>query len=139
LQITTTAGGVSDSGSGSLTITGNTTISATATDITLNNTNNNFSVLSISTARNAVIVDQNALDLGNTTVTGTLNVTTGAALTDSGSLLVSGTSTLTAGAQDITLDNVNNDFATLSIASARNVIVVDKICTVPRQPRHPIC
>ena len=40
---------------------------------------------------------------------GTLNVTAGGAITDSGNVVVTGTTTLAAGAgNDITLDNANN-------------------------------
>ena len=50
------------------------------------------------------LVDVNGLDLATSTVSGTLGVTAGGALTQSGPLAVTGTTTLAAGAgNDITL------------------------------------
>ena len=58
-------------------------------------------------------------------MSGTLNVTTNGALTDSGALVVAGTTTLAAGAaNNITLNNAN-DFSTVSITSGNDVTLVD--------------
>ena len=55
-----------------------------------------------------VLNDINALDLSASTVSGTLNVTTNGALTDSGALVVASTTTFAAGAaNNITLNNAN--------------------------------
>ncbi|MBI4970524.1 MAG: hypothetical protein HZC17_01605 [Candidatus Omnitrophica bacterium] len=71
------------------------------------------------------LVDTNALDLGGSTVSGTLSVTTGGAITDSGAVVVTGTATFAAGcANSITLDNAN-DFSTVVITSSNNVIIND--------------
>ena len=71
-------------------------------------------------------MDSNALDLGASTISGTLNVTAGGAITDSGNLVVTGTTTLAAGAgNDITLDSAGNNFSTVAITSGRNVTLVD--------------
>jgi hypothetical protein len=57
------------------------------------------------------VSSQNALDLGSSTVTGTLVAEShGGSITQSGSLLVGGTSTLDAGGGAITLADVGNDF-----------------------------
>ena len=67
---------------------------------------NDFSTVGITSGNNVVLNDINALDLGASTVSGTLNVTTNGALTDSGALVVAGTTTLAAGAaNNITLNN----------------------------------
>jgi hypothetical protein len=59
------------------------------------------------------------------TAGGSLNVTAGGAITDSGNLIVPGTTTLAAGANDIALDNANNFIGAVSIASANNVTLND--------------
>ena len=73
--------------------------------------------MAITSGRNVTLVDTNALDLGASTVSGTLNVTTaGGAITDSGNLEVTGTTTLAAGAaNDITLDSAGNNFSTIVV------------------------
>ena len=85
---------------------GTTTLAAgVANDITLDSAGNNFSTVAITSGRNVALQDVNALNLGTSTVSGTLNVTTSGAITDSGNLTVTGTTTLAAGAgNDITLD-----------------------------------
>src|SRR5207344_2994320 len=115
----TTAGAITDSGN--LTVTGTTTLAAGAgNDITLDSAGNNFSTVAITSGRNATLMDSNALDLGASTVSGTLNVTTNGALTHSGPVVVAGATTLAAGAGDITLNNATNDFNTIGITSANN-------------------
>ena len=120
----TTGGAITDSGN--LVVAGTTTLAAGASnDITLDSAGNNFSTLGITCGRNVTLVDSNVLDLGASTVSGTLNVTAGGTITDSGNLVVTGTTTLAAGAgNDITLNNANN-FSTVSITSGRNVTLND--------------
>ncbi len=67
----------------------------------------------------------NALNLAASTVSGTLNVTAGGALTQSGALSVTGLTTLAAGANDITLTNAGNNFSTVGITSGNNVALTD--------------
>ena len=102
--------------SGALTVAGTTTLAAgAANNITLNNAANNFSTVGITSGNNVSLRDANALDLGASTVSGTLGVTTAGALTQSGALTVTGTTTLAAGAaNNITLNNA----ATTSARSA---------------------
>ena len=121
----TTAGAITQSGP--LNVTGTTSLAAgAANDITLNNASNNFSTLRITSGRNVTLVDSNALDLGTSTIAGTLNVTAAGAITDSGNLTVTGTTTLAAGAgNDITLDSAGNNFSTVTITSGRNVALTD--------------
>ena len=72
------------------------------------------------------LVDSNALDLGTSTIAGTLNVTAGGPITDSGNLVVTGTTTLAAGAaNDITLDSAGNNFSTVAVISGNNVTLQD--------------
>ena len=121
----TTAGAITQSGT--LNVTGATTLAAGAgNNITLNNASNNFSTVGITNGNDVTLVDVNALDLGTSTVSGTLGVTTGGALTQRGPLAVTGTTTL-AGAQgnDITLASPGNSFSTVAITSSRNVAITD--------------
>ena len=70
---------------------GITTLAAGAgNDITLDSAGNNFSTVGVISGRNVTLADANALDLGTSTVSGTLNVTTNGALTQSGALNVTG-------------------------------------------------
>ena len=61
--------------SGNVNVAGTTTLAAGANDITLNNAGNNFSTVAITSGNNVTLQDANALDLGTSTVSGTLNVT----------------------------------------------------------------
>ena len=121
----TAAGAITDSGN--LTVTGTTTLAAGAgNDITLDSAGNNFSTVAITSGRNVTLIDADALNLGASTVSGTLNVTAGGAITDSGNVVVTGTTTLAAGAgNDITLDSVGNNFSTVTITSGNNVTLRD--------------
>ena len=113
--------------SGALTVAGTTTLAAgAANNITLNNAANNFSTVGITSGNNVPLTDANALDLGASTVCGTLGVTTAGALTQSGPLTVTGTTTLAAGAaNNITLNNAANNFSTVGITTGNNVALTD--------------
>src|SRR5205807_1182745 len=97
---------------GALTVAGVTTLAAgAANNITLNNAGNDFSTVGITSGNNVVLNDITALNLGASTVSGTLGVTTAGTVTQSGALNVAGTTTVAAGAgNDITLNNAGNDF-----------------------------
>ena len=70
--------------------------------------------------------DITALNLGTSTISGTLGVTTAGAVTQSGALNVAGTTILAAGAaNNITLTNAANDFSTMGITSGNNVSLTD--------------
>ncbi|NKB37752.1 MAG: filamentous hemagglutinin N-terminal domain-containing protein [Gammaproteobacteria bacterium] len=147
-----TAGGdITDSGT--LTVTGVTTLDAGGNDVILDDVNNDFmDTVNVSNTNNLTIDDTNALTLGTvstannadidaggavdftgvTTVGGTLNVDTtvngaGGAITDiGGQLLITGTTTLDAAANDIVLDNPANDFGgAVTITNASNVDIQD--------------
>jgi trimeric autotransporter adhesin len=121
----TTNGGLTQSGT--LNVTGATTVSAgAANDIILNNASNNFSTVAINSGNNVTLADANALDLGASIVSGTLNVTTNGALSQTGPMTVTGTTTLAAGSgNDITLTNASNDFSAVAVANGRNVALTD--------------
>ncbi len=111
---------------GAITAPGTTTLTAGANDITLTNAGNNFGTVSVASGNNVALTDLNALDLGASTIGGTLNMTTAGAITQSGALTVTGTTTLAAGAaNDITLTNAANNFSTVGITNANNVALTD--------------
>ena len=59
------------------------------------------------------------------TAGGSLNVTAGGAITDSGNLIVTGTTTLAAGVNDIGLNNANDFIGAVSIVNGNNVTLND--------------
>jgi len=92
----------------------------------LTNGANDVSTLAANTTGNVQYTDTNALSLGASTVSGSLNVITGGALTQSGAVTVAGATTLAAGAaNDITLTNASNNFSTVGITSGNNVTLTD--------------
>ncbi|MEQ8754657.1 MAG: CHAT domain-containing protein [Coleofasciculus sp. G1-WW12-02] len=107
-----------------LTVTGATRLNASGNDITLDNANN-FSTVAVNSGRNVILNDSNAIDLGASTITGTLGVSANGVITDSGNLSVASGTTLNTNGNDITLDNVNN-FSTVAVTSGRNVILNDR-------------
>jgi hypothetical protein len=123
-SLNVTAGGAMTD-SGNLIVTGTTTLAAGVNDIVLNNANDFIGAVSIANGTNVTLNDSNVLDLGASTVGGSLNVTTGGALTQSGAVTVAATTTLAAGGNDITLTNGANDFSTVGITSGNNVALTD--------------
>ena len=103
---------------------GNTT--AAGNDITLTDAGNDFASFGALSGNNVSINDINALSLTTSNITGTLNVTTNGAITNSGALIVGGAATLTAGSSNnITLNDAGNDFASVGIISGNNVVIND--------------
>ena len=117
---------------GAVTVAGGTTLAAGVNDITLSNAANNFNTVDITSSTNVSVTDTNALNLGASTIGGTLNVTTGGALTQSGVLNVAGATTLTSGANDITLTNGGNNFSIIGITSGNNVALANANALVSR-------
>ena len=116
---TTSTGTLAITSTGALTQTGAVTAADVTTlaagagnNITLNNAANDFSTVGITSGNNVALTDANALILGASTVSGTLGVTTGGALTQSGVLAVTGATTFTATAAntDMLLDTQANNF-----------------------------
>ena len=129
------AGNITDSGSGSLEVTGSATLAAQTTDnITLDNVSNEFSTVTITSADNVTLVDNDTptdgIVLGASTVSGTLAVTTENGISQSGALDVTGTATFAGGGtvvgdNDIDLSDASNDFSTVVITSGGDVTVED--------------
>ena len=117
-----TAGGAVTQ-NGAATVTGAATITATGNDITLDNANNAFG--SIGATGAAVTINESdavALDTITSTI---LNVTAGGAVTQNGAATVTGAATITATGNDITLDNVANDFTGAVTATGKDVSLKD--------------
>ncbi len=117
----TTAGNITQSDT--VDVDGATNLTATGSDITLENSNNDFTSLAL-TAANVTVQDKNALALSATTLTGDLAVTANGNITQSGAADVDGTASLTSLVGNITLDNNANDFNALAL-SANNATVRD--------------
>jgi filamentous hemagglutinin family protein len=104
------------------------TLNAGSGNITLNNANSDFSVVS-AIGNNVMVRDQNAVQLGTSTVAGNLSVTTSGAVGSIGNVTVAGATTINAtsggfGAalSDVTLAN-NNDFqGALTVTSANGSV-----------------
>ncbi|MEQ8961992.1 MAG: hypothetical protein RLP02_29375, partial [Coleofasciculus sp. C2-GNP5-27] len=121
-KLTTDDGDITDSGS--LTITGTTTLDAGSNTITLDNAND-FSTVADSGGGNVTLNDANTINLGASTISGDLNVSTNGAITDSGNLnIANGTTTLNTNGNDITLNNDNN-FNTVAVSGGANVTLND--------------
>lgn len=122
---------VSNSGTGLLNVTTRNDIGA---NITLNNPNNEFATITLQT-RNAAnnanaqgmiqYHDATGFDLNAIRTAGDATFTAGGNITDSGALTIGGLASFTAGANDITLNNANNNFNTVKINSANNATIRD--------------
>ena len=92
LSIVANADGVSTGSitdNGPLTVLGDAVFAAGLGDVTLD-AGNDFSAVGVSSARNVVVNDINALALNNFNIAGTLGVTTSGAITGPGALVVGG-------------------------------------------------
>lgn len=100
----TSSGAITDSGS--VIVSGVSTLDAGTNDITLDTATNNFGTVVTSNTANLTLVDVSGIDLGATTLSGALSVTAGGAITNSGILTVPGTASFVTqkdGGADITI------------------------------------
>ena len=87
---------------------------------------NDFTTIGVSaTTGNAAVTDSNDLDLGATSVNGSLSVVAGGALTQSAALALTGAANFNA--TSITLTNGGNDFSSIGLTSACTVNVSDTV------------
>lgn len=119
----TANGAITDSGA--ITVGGTATFAAgQAHNITLDNSNN-FNTVAVTSAHHVTLRDVDAITLGASTISGTLNVTANGTITDGGTITVGNTATFAAGqAHDITLDD-NHDFGEVGITSGNHVTLND--------------
>ena len=107
LTVVTTAGGLTDSGT--VNVVGNTSLTSTGQAITLDSSASTFGGTLAVIGSNVAVRDSdlNGVALATSTMSGTLAITAGGDITDSGTITAVG-ATFNAGTADITLDNVNN-------------------------------
>ena len=110
---------------GALTVTGNTTLSASGQDIILDNAGNDFGGTVAFSGRQVSLRDATALALGTGTVSGDAVLAAGGPVTQAGALTVSGTTSVNAAGQNITLDNAGNDFGGALSVNGRDVSLRD--------------
>ena len=122
----TTDGAITNSGTQE--ITGVTTLVAgSGNDITLNTSTNNFAAaVVITSGRNVAITDEDTIDLGAATVSGTYGITAGGPVTDSGTQEIAGVTTISASGQNVTLDTATNNFADEVRITGAAVTLVDE-------------
>lgn len=129
LNAATTTGGIQN-GTGALSVSGNTLLDAASSDITLNNTGNNFNRLEIINAQDVNINDVNAIILQD------INARDFALTTDGNITQLAGTRVtssrdahLDAGSSNITLAE-NNLFNALGLTANQAIIVNDQALTL---------
>ncbi|WP_322745273.1 CHAT domain-containing protein [Coleofasciculus sp. LEGE 07081] len=125
LKLTTIGGGINSTGS--LTVSGTTTLDASSNNITLNNAANNFTGAVSLMGGTAIINDMDGITLGASMLSGDLTVTAQGITdsdTNSDAISVIGTTTLDANGNDITLDNAN-DFNSVVVSNGNNVTLND--------------
>jgi len=97
-----------------------------AGNVVFQNAANDFGTVAINAGANVALRDSNAIDLGVSSIGGSLSLVTGGAVTDSGAISVGGATTINAGAaNDITLDNANNFAGNVGIVAGWNVRLND--------------
>ncbi|MFN0185359.1 MAG: beta strand repeat-containing protein [Aquabacterium sp.] len=106
--------------SGALTVSGATTIGAGVANVTLTDKSNDFSSISV-TGGAVALRDANALVLASSNV-GSLNLTTGGALTQSAAVTVAGAATIDADSSAITLNNASNDFGSVDVKTTGGAV-----------------
>lgn len=136
LTVVTQTGSITDVAGSTLTVVGQTSLSAGSGsgNIELNEVNNDFDLVDINTAANVTLVDLDGIDLRSTSINGFLDVTAGNDITNSGALNVTGTASFTANdTNNITLDHAANRLGgSLTFSSAgtlANVVVNNTIAT----------
>lgn len=121
--LTTTGGGINANNAfiangHSLTID-----AGSGTDLSFANANNDFSRIAFTSAHNVLLVDSDDIDLGASTISGSLNVSANN-IFNSGDVSVAGLTTLSA-ADLIVMDQPGNNFSTITIPNAVDVILKD--------------
>lgn len=135
LTVNATGGDVTDDGAAILTIGGGTgavNITALSNDIQLNNVLNQYGILTLkgATADIAEAAASTPLTLGNVSLSGTLNLVAGGAVTQAaGSSVIAGNTTINA-ATSVTLTNVNptntgNRLGTLAVTAPTSIAVIE--------------
>lgn len=120
-NLVATSGGNAITQSGALTVAGTSALTASGAAITLNNVGNDFDGAVSVTGAATTLVDANAIVLGDSTVSGALNVTSNGNITQTGAIAAATTTTLNAGIGNVTLANAANNF-TGAVSATGNAI-----------------
>merc|ERR1711964_640465 len=124
----TSTGAVTDSAQ--VQVAGTMTISAAGSNITLDDDaadTDTYGTL-VLTGANVIVVEDAASDLGLTSISGTLSLTSTGAVTDSAQVQVAGTTTISAAGNNITLDDDAADtdtYGTLVLTGVTVTVVED--------------
>ncbi|BAQ62602.1 flagelliform silk protein [Geminocystis sp. NIES-3708] len=119
-------GGFEIIGNGRIITSGITTFNTGQTNIVVPETSpSDFNTVVINSADNVNLYDINTLNLGNSNVNGDLRVTTNGNLTNSGNIIVANNTDINTNGNDILLDVTGNNFQTVNIVNANNVILAD--------------
>ena len=119
LQVTA-GGALTDSGT--IVAGGATTISNTGNTVVLDDASNNFAAIGV-TGSDVTLVDTNAIDLAATTTTGTLSVTAGGAVSDSGTIVAGGATTISNAGNTVILDDAANNFTAIGVTGSTVTLV----------------
>ena len=114
-------------GSGNIIVAGITTLNASGSDITLESAGNDFSTVIVTSGDNVRLYDFNSIDLGTLTIPGTLNVTVGGNITQSGAIGVAGATEFNA-IGDITLLDPTNTFGAITL-TGQNASILEGAAT----------
>ena len=110
---------------GTLSIAGNTLITAVGNDVTLTNAGNHFTGAVSVSGRDVSLQDSAALVLNTSNITGAATVRADGGLSQVGAVLVSGSTSITATGQAVSLPNAGNNFGGALSLAAKDVIVTD--------------
>lgn len=130
----TSGGNVTESGV--LKVTGRLTVSTSGTVSLSTTAGHNFGSISVvgptsAGAGNTTITEASASDLFTSNITGTLALTSGGAVTDSGDVTVTGTTGITAPAtKNITLDSAGNEFGGAITTTGKRIVLNNTLATV---------
>jgi hypothetical protein len=119
LQVTA-GGALTDSGT--IVAGGATTVSNTGNTVVLDDASNNFAAIGV-TGSDVTLVDTNAIDLAATTTTGTLSVTAGGAVSDSGTIVAGGATTISNAGNTVILDEAANNFTAIGVTGSTVTLV----------------
>lgn len=124
LSITLPTAGAGVTQSGTLTVAGLLKVTATGSDITLADGTNKFGSVSVD-GKDVDLAEFDATNLFTSTATGTFDLASGGAVTDSGKIAVTGATTITATGFNITLDTAESTFVSTVALDGFNVAITD--------------
>ena len=120
------SGALTQAAGATLAVAGTTTLNANGADVNLGNTGNDFAAVVVNNANDVTLQDANALILGASAINGNLSIASGALSQSAGATLaVAGATTVNANGANVTLANAGNDFGTVAVTHANDVMLRD--------------